>query len=300
MTKPSTSWSSTTQKEIAIPYLSRPKWHKSSLLLLPKERVPKNHGPICLGILVCAVVYSSLHSWACLPNGLEILWSRKFTLTYIFEITNAKFDRYYLSDLLTLVGIVDPVVKSKINVGLAVWGLGCCTILALIVPRFRRRPAYLLCASLLLCVYIAWTISMERYLVTKVHGAAIATIVFIFLYQPAYIIGYNALTYSESHLHSPRILCWQSYSLPRRTFSLPSPLQRNLLVPILRPRCWILLNLRQPCGSSRHPMEMAACLCVLVGVRDCVHLLLLSGDGKPYFGGVGFQWVPSVLHEWFV
>lgn len=108
-----------------------------------------------------------------------------------------KTNSYYLSDLLTLVGIGDPVVKSKINVGLAVWGLLCSTILALIVPRFRRRPAYLLCASLLLCVYIAWTISMERYLVTKVQGAAISTILFIFLYQPAYIIGYNSLTYSK-------------------------------------------------------------------------------------------------------
>lgn len=37
---------------------------------------------------------------------------------------------------------------------------------------------------------------MERFLATKSHAAAILTIFFIFAYQPAYNIGYNALTYS--------------------------------------------------------------------------------------------------------
>lgn len=34
-------------------------------------------------------------------------------------------------------------------------------------------------------------------MVTKSHAAAIATIFFIFAYQPAYNLGYNALTYSK-------------------------------------------------------------------------------------------------------
>jgi hypothetical protein len=55
---------------------------------------------------------------------------------------------------------------------------------------------YLTCASCLLCVYIAWTISMERFMTTKAQPAAIATIFFIFAYSPAYNLGYNALTYS--------------------------------------------------------------------------------------------------------
>ncbi|KAF7589042.1 hypothetical protein BBP40_004830 [Aspergillus hancockii] len=103
---------------------------------------------------------------------------------------------YYLSDLLNMVGITDGVVKSKINIGIACWGLVCGTALALTVPRFKRRTMYLTCASSLLCVYIAWTISMERFITTEVRAAAILTIFFIFCYSPAYNLGYNALTYT--------------------------------------------------------------------------------------------------------
>ncbi|KAJ5984750.1 MFS sugar transporter [Penicillium canescens] len=103
---------------------------------------------------------------------------------------------YYLSDLLNMVGITDGVTKSKINIGIACWGLVCGTALALTAPRFKRRPVYLTCASCLLCVYIAWTISMERFMSTKAQSAAILTIFFIFAYSPAYNLGYNALTYT--------------------------------------------------------------------------------------------------------
>ncbi|KAE8147157.1 general substrate transporter [Aspergillus avenaceus] len=103
---------------------------------------------------------------------------------------------YYLSDLLNMVGITDGVTKSKINIGIACWGLVCGTALALTAPRFKRRTMYLTCSTSLLCVYIAWTISMERFLSTGVRAAAILTIFFIFCYSPAYNLGYNALTYT--------------------------------------------------------------------------------------------------------
>lgn len=130
-------------------------------------------------------------------------WKHTYLVSYNLALhsrsTWAKFDdgkRYYLSDLLDLVGITNGSVKSRINVGIACWGLGVSTIVALIVPRFRRRPIYLLTASSLLVVYIAWTISMERYMSTETQAAAILTIFFIFMYTPAYVMGYNALTYS--------------------------------------------------------------------------------------------------------
>ncbi|EAW16682.1 putative MFS sugar transporter [Aspergillus fischeri NRRL 181] len=103
---------------------------------------------------------------------------------------------YYLSDLLEMVNITDGVVKSKINIGIACWGLVCGTTLALTAPRFKRRTMYLTCACSLLCVYVAWTISMERFLATHAKAAAILTIFFIFCYSPAYNLGYNALTYT--------------------------------------------------------------------------------------------------------
>ncbi|CAG8281455.1 unnamed protein product, partial [Penicillium nalgiovense] len=127
---------------------------------------------------------------------------------------------YYLSDLLNMVGITDGVIKSKINIGIACWGLVSGTALALTAPRFKRRPMYLTCASCLLCVYIAWTISMERFMATKAQSAAIATIFFIFAYSPAYNLGYNALTYSACPFHFIECVCtnvdkrtWSSCSL---------------------------------------------------------------------------------------
>jgi len=104
---------------------------------------------------------------------------------------------YYLSDILNLIGIENAKVKSKINVGLSCWGLVSCTVLALVIPRFKRRPMYLLCATSLLIVYVAWTISVERFLSKHLSAAAISTMVWIFVYKPAYAIGYNALTYSK-------------------------------------------------------------------------------------------------------
>lgn len=104
--------------------------------------------------------------------------------------------RYYLSDLLDMVNITDSVVKSKINVGINCWGFVTGTVLALTSPRFKRRTMYLTTACAMLCVYTSWTISMARFLQTGARAAGVTTIVFIFLYSPAYNLGYNALTYS--------------------------------------------------------------------------------------------------------
>ncbi|OJJ62127.1 hypothetical protein ASPSYDRAFT_613734 [Aspergillus sydowii CBS 593.65] len=103
---------------------------------------------------------------------------------------------YYLSDLLDMVDIKDPVVKSKINVGVNCWGFITATVLALTSPRFKRRTMYLTTACAMLSVYIAWTVSMARFFETGVRAAGVMTIVFIFLYSPAYNLGYNALTYT--------------------------------------------------------------------------------------------------------
>ena len=105
-------------------------------------------------------------------------------------------DSYYLNDLLVLMGYTDPNFKGKLNVGLTCWSLVCGVAVALVVKKFRRRTMYLVCTCSLLCVYVGWTISMERFLTTKASVAAKLTIFFIFAYSPCYNIGYNALTYS--------------------------------------------------------------------------------------------------------
>ncbi|KAJ5962535.1 hypothetical protein N7501_007476 [Penicillium viridicatum] len=159
---------------------------------------------------------------------------------------------YYLSDLLNMVGITDGVIKSKINIGIACWGLISGTALALTAPRFKRRPMYLTCASALLCVYIAWTISMERFLATKAQSAAIATIFFIFAYSPAYNLGYNALTYTYlvelfPYMGRSRGLSWfQFYGRGANFFATyvnPIGLARIAWKWLLVYCCWLLFEL---------------------------------------------------------
>ncbi|PVH67680.1 hypothetical protein DL98DRAFT_662526 [Cadophora sp. DSE1049] len=86
-------------------------------------------------------------------------------------------------------------VQNQINVGLQDWNLVVSFCLALVVSRFPRRRMYLLCTTSLFCIYTGWTVAQNRQMITGSHSAGIAVIAFIFLYQLAYSIGYNALTY---------------------------------------------------------------------------------------------------------
>lgn len=197
---PSVSSPSTTRRVTAALPLSRPNWRRSSAPSSWSSKSQSNPGGTCSGQQVCVVDCSSPLFSVCSRSGPATRSFRKHppvaSALYVSTAFADPCNRYYLSDLLNMVGITDGVIKSKINIGIACWGLICGTALALTAPRFKRRPMYLTCASALLCVYIAWTISMERFLATKAQSAAIATIFFIFAYSPAYNLGYNALTYS--------------------------------------------------------------------------------------------------------
>lgn len=198
---PSKSLPSTTRRVTAALSSSRPNWRRSSAPSRWSSKNQTNPGGTCSARPVCVVDCSSPLFSACLRSGPATRSFRKHppvaSALYMSPAFADPCNRYYLSDLLNMVGITDGVIKSKINIGIACWGLVSGTALALTAPRFKRRPMYLTCASCLLCVYIAWTISMERFMTTKAQSAAIATIFFIFAYSPAYNLGYNALTYSE-------------------------------------------------------------------------------------------------------
>jgi sugar porter (SP) family MFS transporter len=101
----------------------------------------------------------------------------------------------YLVQILRKIGITDPHVQVRYTVGTEAWGFLVGLLMAGITPRFPRRKMYLLCASSLLCVYTAWTIAQARNRITGSKETGYAVLVFIFLYKPAYCIGYNALTY---------------------------------------------------------------------------------------------------------
>lgn len=101
----------------------------------------------------------------------------------------------YLVPILKKIGIEDSHTQVRYNVGTQAWGFLIAVIMANITPRFPRRRMYLLCASCLIAVYTAWTIAQARNRITGSKESGYAVLVFIFLYQPAYCIGYNALTY---------------------------------------------------------------------------------------------------------
>ena len=108
---------------------------------------------------------------------------------------------YYLGDLLTMIGYTDSGVKQSINLVNSCWSLVMAFTVAMLVRRFRRRVMYMTCVCCLLAIYISWTISMRYAVKAQQTGvpndaASWATLVFIFLYAPAYNIGYNALTYT--------------------------------------------------------------------------------------------------------
>ncbi|CAO2647544.1 Nn.00g084660.m01.CDS01 [Neocucurbitaria sp. VM-36] len=103
---------------------------------------------------------------------------------------------FYLNDLLGLIGYSDPQFKGKLNVGLNSWNLANAVCISLLVRRFPRRKMYLICATSLLCCYIAWTIALQQYGMEKHAEPARLTIAIIFIYQACYNIGYNALTYT--------------------------------------------------------------------------------------------------------
>ncbi|KAI5860938.1 general substrate transporter [Durotheca rogersii] len=108
---------------------------------------------------------------------------------------------YYLGDLLAMIGKSDSIFKQQINLASSCWQLVCGTCAAMLVTKFKRRHMYLACTISLLCVYISWTISMERAIAGNESGnpnnaANVATIFWIFAYSPCYNIGYNALTYT--------------------------------------------------------------------------------------------------------
>ncbi|KAF1958368.1 hexose transporter-like protein [Byssothecium circinans] len=101
----------------------------------------------------------------------------------------------YLVPILKLIGIGDSRIQVRLNVGREAWGFVVSIIMASVTPRFPRRRMYLLCACSLVVVYTAWTVAQARNRITGSVESGITVLVFIFLYSPAYCLGYNALTY---------------------------------------------------------------------------------------------------------
>ncbi|EIW61310.1 hexose transporter [Trametes versicolor FP-101664 SS1] len=103
---------------------------------------------------------------------------------------------YFLARILDNVGIHDDRTKNLINLAMTCWGFVNGTTLALTVTKMPRRAAYLTCTIVLTLIFTGWTVASAQYSITGSQAASRAVIAFIFLYSPAYNMGFNALTYT--------------------------------------------------------------------------------------------------------
>ncbi|KAI0012486.1 general substrate transporter [Xylariaceae sp. FL0662B] len=103
---------------------------------------------------------------------------------------------YYLGDILDLVGFTDPSFQARYNIGNQCLGIVCAVITALLVMKFKRRTMFLTSIGGILVIYVSWTICAAEAVVKGSDVAAKLCLFWIYAYQPAYNIGFNALTYT--------------------------------------------------------------------------------------------------------
>ncbi|KAJ7088535.1 hexose transporter [Mycena crocata] len=102
----------------------------------------------------------------------------------------------YLPRILGSIGIHNNTTKNEINLAHGCWGLLCATILALNVPRFKRRTVFLTCTTSIVFVMTGWTIATAEWTKSQSQASATAVIVLIFLFSPAFSMGYSVLVYT--------------------------------------------------------------------------------------------------------
>ncbi|TFK46923.1 MFS general substrate transporter [Heliocybe sulcata] len=103
---------------------------------------------------------------------------------------------YFLAPILDSIGIHDNRTKNLINLATVCWAFVNGTTIAFTVPRFKRRIAYLTGTISLFCIFSAWTGASAIYSTTGNILAGHAVVALMFLYSPAYNIGFNALSYT--------------------------------------------------------------------------------------------------------
>ncbi|KAL4791478.1 hexose transporter protein [Aspergillus venezuelensis] len=103
---------------------------------------------------------------------------------------------YYLSPILSSLGVGDPRTQLKILIGLQTWNLLVATTASLLVERAGRRPLWLSSTAGML---ISFSIIMgltAGYTETKSLNLGLAAIPFLFLFYGSYSIAWTPLAYS--------------------------------------------------------------------------------------------------------
>lgn len=124
----------------------------------------------------------------------------------------------YLPRILDTIGIHENITKNRINLAHSCWALLCATTLALTMPRFKRRTAFLTSTSLTALVMVGWTVAAVEWTETQTRGSAGAVLIFIFLFTPAMSMGYGVLLYTyltelfPFHIRAKGIVLYTGFS----------------------------------------------------------------------------------------
>ncbi|KFY71215.1 hypothetical protein V499_08577 [Pseudogymnoascus sp. VKM F-103] len=105
---------------------------------------------------------------------------------------------YYLARILETIGINDSATKSLINGIINIWNFLIAISSALLVERIGRRPLFRISTIGMLVTFTSWTIASAVYAETAAHGAAMAVLVLIFLFQFFYCIAFSPLPVAYS------------------------------------------------------------------------------------------------------
>ncbi|QPG75037.1 hypothetical protein FOA43_002377 [Brettanomyces nanus] len=119
-------------------------------------------------------------------------------LSVFMQLSGNGLVSYYLSKVLTSIGITSTSEQLVVNAGLTIYNWGCSLIQSLfIVPRIKRRHAFNCSLFGMLICFIIWTIlsavNQERDFKDKSLGKGVLAM--IFLYYFCYNFGLNGMPY---------------------------------------------------------------------------------------------------------
>lgn len=115
------------------------------------------------------------------------LWILLF-IGYAAQLSGLGLTGYYLSKILTSIGVTDPQTQLLINAIAAIWQLCCSVFFAMLIDRVGRRGSITFGMTVMLLVFIIWTIcsalNEQRHFTD--HPLALAVVAMIFLFQVGY------------------------------------------------------------------------------------------------------------------